>query len=89
MFGPSLALLVGSAAARSLAPLDRITDISNLAGTPSLHGFDIPTLSKSKGGKATCVSGFVSVDATTTQNLDFDYQIPNNQTQVTETFLDL
>lgn len=51
-------------------------------------GIDAAVVKPSSGGHATCTSGFVNVNASTAMNVKFDYAIPKNQTQVTETFLD-
>jgi pimeloyl-ACP methyl ester carboxylesterase len=41
----------------------------------------------SKGGRARCVTGSVNINATTKQNIRFNFPIPDNQTVVTNTFL--
>lgn len=42
---------------------------------------------RSKGGEARCVKGTVKVNASTKQNIKFNYAIPDNQSVVTDTFL--
>ncbi|KAI6790256.1 alpha/beta-hydrolase [Hortaea werneckii] len=55
---------------------------------PSTAGFKVPRLTRSRGGQSQCVSGTVSVQASTASNVQIDYPLPVNQTQVTETSLD-
>ncbi|KAI7351409.1 alpha/beta-hydrolase [Hortaea werneckii] len=55
---------------------------------PSTAGFKFPRLTRSRGGQSQCVSGTVSVQASTASNVQIDYPLPVNQTQVTETTLD-
>jgi len=55
---------------------------------PSTMGFRDATIQPSRGGAAVCVSGMVNVQASTSKNLKFNYTLPANQTQVTETFID-
>ncbi|GAB1744098.1 hypothetical protein NU219Hw_g1129t1 [Hortaea werneckii] len=55
---------------------------------PSTAGFKFPRLTRSRGGQSQCVSGTVSVQASTDSNVQIDYPLPVNQTQVTETTLD-
>lgn len=55
---------------------------------PSTSGFHNATVQPARGGLAVCVSGFVPVHASTTKNLKFNYTMPKNQSQVTETLLD-
>nr|POE90235.1 aquaporin-5 [Quercus suber] len=54
----------------------------------SSAGFIGPSVQASRGGQASCVTGIVPVSVTSNNTL-FNYQVPLNQTQVTETFLDL
>lgn len=56
---------------------------------PNVSGFMEPTVQPSRGGGAICVSGIVGVQASTTKNIKLNYQLPANQSQVTQTFLDL
>lgn len=77
----------GAAAAQGLA--------SNPGGAvpmgvqaPSTKGFQNATIQPSRGGAAVCVSGMIPVRASTMKNLKFNYTLPVNQTQVTETFVD-
>lgn len=55
---------------------------------PSTAGFKFPKLTRSRGGQSQCVSGTVSVQASTDANVQISYPLPVNQTQVTETTLD-
>ncbi|KAK4506535.1 hypothetical protein PRZ48_000267 [Zasmidium cellare] len=55
---------------------------------PSTHGFNNATVQPARGGLAVCVSGFVPVTASTTKNIKFNYPLPKNQSQVTETLLE-
>ncbi|KAL5381160.1 hypothetical protein DPSP01_007414 [Paraphaeosphaeria sporulosa] len=57
--------------------------------TLSTSGFDNPTIQPARGGLAVCVSGTVSVEASTSRNLKFTFELPQNQSQVTNTFLKL
>lgn len=54
---------------------------------PSTSGFQNPTVQPSRGGLAVCVSGLVSVEASTSQNLKFNFELPQNQSQVTDAFV--
>lgn len=76
-------LLSASGATAALAaPLDeRAPCIGNTCG------ISLPVIAPSTGGHATCISGYVDVNATTNKNIKFNYPIPANQTVVTETFL--
>ena len=56
---------------------------------PSTMGFQNATIQPSRGGAAVCVSGMIPVQASTSKNLKFNYTLPANQTQVTETFVDM
>jgi len=53
---------------------------------PSLAGFMEPTIQPSRGGGAVCVSGTVPVQASG-MNVKFHFSIPQNQSQVTQTFV--
>jgi len=55
---------------------------------PSTSGFMNATIHPSRGGAAICVSGMIPVNASTSKNLRFNYQVPENQSQLTETFVD-
>ncbi|KUJ14467.1 uncharacterized protein LY89DRAFT_650311 [Mollisia scopiformis] len=54
---------------------------------PSISGFTNPTIQPSRGGLAVCVSGMVPVTASTSKNMKFNFDIPMNQSQVTQTFV--
>jgi pimeloyl-ACP methyl ester carboxylesterase len=56
--------------------------------TPDTSGFLYATVQPSRGGGAICVSGIVPVTAQA-QNVMFNFDIPTNQSQVTDTFLEL
>lgn len=75
--------------AAALAFADRLL-ASTPGGIPSpaIAGFSGATTHPSKGGLAVCVSGTVPVTAMTSQNLKFNFSLPANQSQVTETFLE-
>ncbi|KAI5203873.1 alpha/beta-hydrolase [Aureobasidium subglaciale] len=49
-------------------------------------GFANPTVLPSRGGAAMCVSGDVAVQASA-QNMKFNFNIPANESEVTDTFL--
>jgi hypothetical protein len=53
---------------------------------PSISGFMEPTIQPSRGGLAVCVSGMVPVTASS-NNIKFNFTLPNNQSQVTQTFV--
>jgi hypothetical protein len=53
---------------------------------PSISGFMEPTIQPSRGGLAVCVSGMVPVQASG-MNMKFNFELPNNQSQVTQTFV--
>lgn len=55
---------------------------------PNTSGFTSPVLSRSRGGYAECVSGTVSVSASA-QNLKISYDLPTNQTLITNLFVEL
>lgn len=84
----SIIALAGSAAAQQLLPSNPGGAVPYGVQAPSSCGFKNPTIGISRGGLAVCVSGIVSVPANTTKNLKFNYEIPQNQTQVTETFVE-
>ncbi|KAK3676820.1 hypothetical protein LTR78_003024 [Recurvomyces mirabilis] len=54
---------------------------------PSSQGFTNSTHSISRGGAAICVSGQVEVSAGTSMNRVINYQLPQNQYEVTQTFV--
>ncbi|SMY24789.1 unnamed protein product [Zymoseptoria tritici ST99CH_1A5] len=54
---------------------------------PPTSGFHNATIHPARGGLAVCSSGFVSVQANTTKNLKFNFDLPTNQSDVTNTFL--
>jgi hypothetical protein len=56
---------------------------------PSIAGFNSPTIQPSRGGLAICVSGIVPVQASTSKNLKFNFEIPKNQSTVTQTFVSM
>ncbi|KAI7222727.1 alpha/beta-hydrolase [Hortaea werneckii] len=78
--------------AENLFPSNLISSIfpstSDSSNNLSGAGFKFAEHSTSRGGKAECVSGIVPVQASTSKNVKFNYQLPENQSQVTETFLD-
>ncbi|GAB7338761.1 hypothetical protein MBLNU457_5470t1 [Dothideomycetes sp. NU457] len=55
---------------------------------PSVAGFNNATLHPSRGGAAICVSGMIPVQASTSKNLQFNYQVPQNESQLTETWVE-
>lgn len=55
---------------------------------PNITGFNNATVHPSTGGLAICVSGYVPVQAQAS-NLKFNFTLPSNQTQVTETFVEM
>lgn len=56
---------------------------------PDPAGFQNPTPYSSQGGKAMCVSGLVPVTVSTNSNIKLNFDLPQNQSQVTEAFLDM
>jgi len=56
---------------------------------PSIAGFTQPTIQPSRGGQAVCVSGIVPVQASTTMNMNFNFEVPQNQSGVTQTFVSM
>jgi len=85
----TIGLLTGSIAAPAVTALPGpLGDaVHGLLASPQVSGFNIPTFSMSKGGHASCVSGYVPVTASTKDNLDLDISLPKNQSQVTEFFV--
>lgn len=55
---------------------------------PNITGFHNATIQPSRGGFAICVSGMIPVQASAT-NLRLNFNIPANQSEVTQTFLNL
>jgi hypothetical protein len=53
---------------------------------PSISGFMESTIQPSRGGLAVCVSEMVSVKASS-NNMKFNFTLPTNQSQVTQTFV--
>ncbi|KAI5271244.1 alpha/beta-hydrolase [Aureobasidium subglaciale] len=53
---------------------------------PNTAGFTNPTVQPSRGGAAICVSGNIAVQASA-QNVKFNFNIPANESEVTDTFL--
>lgn len=56
--------------------------------TPNTAGFSNATIQPSRGGAAICVSGDVAVQASA-QNVKFNFTLPKNESEVTNTFLEL
>lgn len=54
---------------------------------PSTMGFNNATLHPSRGGAAICVSGMIPVHASA-MNLAYNYQVPQNESQLTETWVE-
>ncbi|KAF9736726.1 hypothetical protein PMIN06_003543 [Paraphaeosphaeria minitans] len=90
-FYTAFALAAGAAAQHSKSPLPSSPGGAVPAGVrpPSTSGFDNATIQPARGGLAVCVSGTVSVKASTSQNLKFNFELPKNQSQVTNVFLRL
>ena len=55
---------------------------------PSISGLQQPTVQPSRGGLAVCVSGTVPVTASSSKGLKFNFEIPKNQSQVTEIWVE-
>ena len=55
---------------------------------PSTSGFNQAFPHLSTGGKATCVSGYVPVTASTNNNIKLAISLPKDQSQVTEFFVE-
>ncbi|KAK5129563.1 hypothetical protein LTR08_003149 [Meristemomyces frigidus] len=85
----SLLALAGTTTAQRLLPSSPRGAVPVGVQAPGLCGFENPTIGISRGGLAVCVSGTVSVTASTSKNLKFNYQLPRNQIEVTETFLEI
>ncbi|WPH05082.1 Hypothetical protein R9X50_00798100 [Acrodontium crateriforme] len=56
--------------------------------TPNTNGFKDPIVHLSKGGRAVCVSGYIPVEAFTDKGLKFNFEVPETQIGLTETFLE-
>ena len=87
MFSMSLLAFAGLTGAATLPLPTSIIPIPDALQGPSTDGFSNPVPHMSNGGNAVCVSGTIPVKASVTQNT-YDYSLPENQTVVTETFLD-
>ncbi|CAD0109648.1 unnamed protein product [Aureobasidium uvarum] len=86
MSGLTLLALAGMAAAEYTSSFGGAIPAGLCA--PNTAGFTNPTVQPSRGGAAICVSGNVAVQATA-QNVDFNFNIPANESDVTNTFLEL
>lgn len=85
----SLALLAASAVAQPASYAARQPQPGPPPpGPPSTKGFQKATVHPSTGGHASCVSGIVPVAASTNKNIKLDIQVPANQSDVTEFFLE-
>ncbi|KAK5123836.1 hypothetical protein LTR85_002472 [Meristemomyces frigidus] len=85
----TLLALAGSTAAQSLLPSNPGGAVAVGIQAPSYAGFNNATIGISRGGLAVCVSGTFPVTANTTRNIKFNYKLPQNQSQVTETFVEI
>lgn len=85
----TLFALASGATAQTLLPSNPGGAVPVGVQAPSISGFQNATIGISRGGLAVCVSGFVSVSANTTNNLKFNYALPANQSQLTETLLEV
>jgi len=56
---------------------------------PSISGFNEPITHPARGGLAVCVSGYVPVQASTQKNMAFNFEVPKNQSGVTQTFVSM
>jgi pimeloyl-ACP methyl ester carboxylesterase len=85
----TIGLLTGSIAAPAVTALPGPHGdvVHGLLASPQISGFNLPTFSMSKGGQASCVSGYVPVTASTKENINLDISLPKNQSQVTEFFV--
>jgi len=84
----SILTFAGTVAAQNLFPSPPGVALPFGVQAPSTSGFTNPSIGISRGGKAVCVSGTIAVPANTTRNIKFNYQLPQNQTQLTETFVE-
>lgn len=101
MLLPTISLLASSVAAGAVLPdLERRQSFGfgidlpfgsssnkGISISPSTSGFNQAFPHPSVGGKATCVSGYVPVTASTDNNIKLDISLPTNQSQVTEFFV--
>lgn len=86
MSGLTLLALAGLAAADYTASFGGAIPAGLCA--PNTAGFTNPTVQPSRGGAAICVSGDVAVQASA-QNVKFNFDLPKNESEVTDTFLQL
>ncbi|CAD0086325.1 unnamed protein product [Aureobasidium vineae] len=86
MSGLTLLALAGMAAAEYTSSFGGAIPAGLCA--PNTAGFTNPTVQPSRGGAAICVSGNVAVQATA-QNVNFNFNVPANESDVTNTFLEL
>ncbi|KAI4727478.1 alpha/beta-hydrolase [Aureobasidium sp. EXF-10728] len=86
MSGLTLLALAGMAAAEYTSNFGGAIPAG--LGAPNTAGFTNPTIQPSRGGAAICVSGNVAVQATA-QNVNFTFNVPANESEVTNTFIEL
>ncbi|KAI4717332.1 alpha/beta-hydrolase [Aureobasidium sp. EXF-10727] len=86
MSGLTLLALAGMAAAEYTSNFGGAIPAGLCA--PNTAGFTNPTIQPSRGGAAICVSGNVAVQATA-QNVNFTFNVPANESDVTNTFIEL
>lgn len=55
---------------------------------PASNDFKVTNSGASRGGSARCTSGYISVTASTDKNMALNFELPKNQSQVTETFIE-
>ena len=71
----------------AVAAIVAATVYAHASSHRSFHGFDHPPITEpSRGRSAVCVSGIVSVQASTSKALRLAYQLPQIQAEVTEAF---
>jgi len=97
MLLPTISLLASVAAGAALPAAQPANtfglDLNSNQGTqknsiiPSFSGFNQAFYHLSAGGRASCVSGYVPVTASTDNNIKLDISLPKNQSQVTEFFV--
>lgn len=85
----TLLALASGAAAQTLLPSNPGGAVPVGVQAPSIAGFQNSTIGISRGGLAVCVSGHVLVSANSTNNIKFNYTLPANQSQLTETLLEV
>ncbi|KAK0367740.1 hypothetical protein CLIM01_14904 [Colletotrichum limetticola] len=73
----------------SLATAGLTTALPYELNLPTVSGFTDGVAHVSAGGGSVCISGFVWVNASTDANVKFDYQLPSNQIDLTQTFVSL